>query len=70
MFATPAPSKPHPRLTEEQRKEFLENDKQIEKVEQHKVCCAKCQKWVDLSPTQTYASKNWIAHKLKCTDAV
>ncbi|PPQ64226.1 hypothetical protein CVT24_008602 [Panaeolus cyanescens] len=69
FFATPsAPSRP--RLTEEQRKEFLENDKQIEKVEKHRVCCYKCHNWVDLSPTQTYSSKNWISHKLKCADAV
>ncbi|KAJ3514720.1 hypothetical protein NLJ89_g2208 [Agrocybe chaxingu] len=61
---------PARRPTEEDRKESLESDKQIEKVEKHRVCCRKCHKWVDLSESIPYATGNWHKHKDRCSDAV
>lgn len=58
------------RPSETDRKEFLEADKQIMELEKHRACCNKCHKWVDLSPSQPYATGNWVKHKIRCSDAV
>ncbi|KDR80689.1 hypothetical protein GALMADRAFT_241078 [Galerina marginata CBS 339.88] len=61
---------PARRPSETERREFLEGDKQIMDLEKHRVCCRKCQNWVDLSPTLPYATGNWVKHKNRCSDAV
>ncbi|KAF9530473.1 hypothetical protein CPB83DRAFT_182809 [Crepidotus variabilis] len=65
-------TKPTParRPSEQERKEFLESDKQIETVEKHRVLCWKCQSWVDLSQAHGYVTSNWMRHKVRCSDAV
>jgi len=68
-LAVPKPTPPR-RPSEAERKEFLEADKQIQAVEKHRVCCRKCQKWIDLSETNAYATGNWVKHKVRCSDAV
>jgi hypothetical protein len=64
--------KPTParRPSEQERKEFLESDKQIETVEKHRVLCRKCQDWVDLSQANAYATGSWMKHKVRCSDVV
>ncbi|KAH9479408.1 hypothetical protein JR316_0007998 [Psilocybe cubensis] len=58
------------RPSEADRKEYLEADKQISELEKHRACCNKCHKWIDLSPTQPYATGNWVKHKIRCSDAI
>lgn len=48
----------------------MEAEKQIEVVEKHRVCCRKCQKWIDLSPVHAYVTSNWVKHKIRCSEAV
>ena len=72
ITASPTAFKPTPprRPSEAERKEFLESDKQIQSVERHRVCCRKCQNWIDLSETNSYATGNWVKHKARCSDAM
>jgi len=62
-------SQPTParRPSEQERKEFLESDNQIETVEKHRVSCRKCQTWVDLGHASSYATGNWVKHKVRCS---
>lgn len=61
-------STPARRPSEQERREFLESDKQIEKVEKHRVLCCACQAWVDLGQTSAYATGSWVKHKIRCSD--
>jgi len=65
-------SQPTParRPSEQERKEFLESDNQIERVENHRVSCRKCLTWVDLGQASSYATGNWVKHKVRCSAAV
>jgi len=65
-------SQPTParRPSEQERKEFLESDSQIETVEKHRVSCRKCLTWVDLGQTSSYATGNWVKHKVRCSAAL
>jgi len=58
------------RQTEEERKSYLESDKQAETVEEGRVRCRKCQTWVILSDKQTYSTGKWVKHKSRCSDIV
>lgn len=60
-------STPARRPSEQERKEFLESDNQIETVEKHRVSCRKCQTWVDLGDASSYATGNWVKHKVRCS---
>ena len=67
------PSTPHPtsRLpSEEDRKIFLEAEKQIKQLEKNRALCAKCEQWITLSETTPYSFSNWMRHKMKCFDIV
>jgi len=58
------------RPSEQQRKEFLESDNQIETVEKHRVSCRKCLTWIDLGRASSYATGNWVKHKVRCSAAM
>jgi len=62
-------SQPTParRPSEKERKEFLESDNQIETVEKHRVSCRTCGTWVDLGHGSSYATGNWVKHKVRCS---
>jgi len=66
---TPQPTSAR-RPSEQQRKEFLESDNQIETVEMHRVSCRKCLAWVDLGHASSYATGNWVKHKVRCSAAL
>jgi len=70
LLASTSQPTPARRLSESERKEFLENEKQIKVVEKNRVCCGKCQKWIDLSPVHAYVTSNWIKHKIRCSEAM
>lgn len=70
FLASTSQPTPARRLSESERKEFLENEKQIKVVEKHRVCCKKCQQWIDLSPVNPYVTSNWIKHKIRCSEAM
>ena len=55
-----------PKLRESDRREQLEKDDWITKVEPHRVLCAGCKKWKSLHPKTTYAYRNWEQHKMLC----
>lgn len=61
-------STPARRPSEQERREFLESDKQIEKVEKYRVFCRACQTWVTLGQTSAYATGSWTKHKVRCSD--
>lgn len=58
------------RQTEEERKAYLESDKQAEIVEEGRVYCRKCQKWIILSDKQAFSTGKWVKHKSRCSDIV
>jgi len=58
------------RQTEEERKAYLESDKQAETVEEGRVRCRKCQTWVILSDKKIYSTGKWVKHKSRCSDIV
>ena len=62
-------STPARRPSEQERKEFLESDNQIETVEEYRVSCRKCQCWVDLGHA-SYGTGNWVKHKVRCSAAM
>lgn len=67
--SAPAPQPtPARRPSEQERREFLESEKQIEMVEKHRVLCRACQSWIDLSQSSTYATNRWVKHKIICSD--
>lgn len=70
ILASTSQPTPARRLSESERKEFLEAEKQIKVVEKHRVCCRKCQKWIDLSAVQAYVTSNWVKHKIRCSEAI
>lgn len=49
-----------------QRRSVLENEDHISQVEEYRVRCKECQKWVTLNPKCTYELHNWTRHKQKC----
>jgi hypothetical protein len=63
---TPQPTSAR-RPSEQQRKEFLESDNQIETVEKHRVSCRKCLAWIELGRASSYATGNWVKHKVRCS---
>ncbi|KAF9477607.1 hypothetical protein BDN70DRAFT_934103 [Pholiota conissans] len=58
------------RPSEEERKTYLESEKQIKQIEKNRALCAKCDQWIHLSDANAYASGNWMKHKAKCIDAI
>lgn len=64
---TPTPAR---RPSEQDRKKFLESEKQIKQLEKNRALCAKCDQWIALSEATAYTSGNWMKHKVKCFDAV
>ncbi|KAH6915950.1 hypothetical protein BKA70DRAFT_1418868 [Coprinopsis sp. MPI-PUGE-AT-0042] len=49
-----------------ERRTFLEADNLAEIVEEHRVKCRNCQKWIALRKKQTYDVHNWKLHRDKC----
>jgi hypothetical protein len=66
---TPQPI-PARRPSEQERKDFLESDNQTETVEKHRVSCRKCLTWVELGHASSYATGNWVKHKVRCSAAM
>lgn len=65
--ATPSSAR---RLTEAERKEFLQSDKQVKQLEESRVLCARCDQWITLSDSNAYVTSNWTRHKLRCSEAM
>ncbi|KAF8202297.1 hypothetical protein BJ912DRAFT_944412 [Pholiota molesta] len=61
---------PARRPSEEERKSFLEAEKQIKQLDKNRALCAKCDQWIALSEANAYASGNWMKHKAKCIDVI
>ena len=70
FLASTSQPTPARRLSESERREFLENEKQIKVVEKNRVCCKKCQQWIDLSSVHPYVTSNWVKHKIRCSEAM
>jgi hypothetical protein len=49
-----------------ERRAYLLADKFIQTVEEERVKCAKCEKWVTLKKGQPYDLAKWKQHRDKC----
>lgn len=57
------------RKTEAERKSILETDPRAEEVKPNEVLCRKCQKWIKLSKSSSFALYNWTSHQSRCSDS-
>lgn len=50
---------------ESERLALLERDPQIDKIEEYRVLCSNCDKWIQLRKDRPYCPIAWTAHKLQ-----
>lgn len=55
------------RTTASQRKAAFANDPCIQRVEVHRVQCAKCFQWISLRKSREYDPVNWQGHRQRCS---
>ncbi|KAF8585474.1 hypothetical protein K439DRAFT_1660249 [Ramaria rubella] len=53
---------------ESERLALLEKDPQVEDIEEYRVLCAFCEKWIQLRKDRPYCPNAWTAHKLQCVN--
>ncbi|KAF9454289.1 hypothetical protein P691DRAFT_770724 [Macrolepiota fuliginosa MF-IS2] len=52
--------------TENERKQYFENESECGSVEPRRAFCTRCKDWVRLSSRQTYYVRPWEMHRAKC----
>lgn len=54
------------RRTEAERIQLLKDHPDCGEIEEHRVICKQCSKWVNLGRGTTYAIKPWEKHRARC----